>query len=298
VAPRSPSAASGGRGKWIAAALAVGVHLAFLLVLVFTVNWQNDRPEAVTAELYAPASVSAPPKAEPAPPEPKAPVEPPKPAPPVMPPPEPPRKVEPPAPPPPTPPPPKVVPKPEPKVEPKPVLPSKADLALKEKQEQERKKKEQAERERKDQEAKAIAQRDAQKKQKDEQRVAETRERQAREAEALKAQAERERVALQRAAADTAAKAKLDADYKRRIQAKIRGNVNLPPDIPGNPEAIFEVVQLPTGEILDAQLRKSSGVRAYDEALHRAILRSSPLPQPESPDLFQRNLVLRFRPLD
>jgi len=190
-----------------------------------------------------------------------------------------------------------VVPKPEPKVEPKPVLPSKADLALKEKQEQERRKQEQAERERKDQEAKAVAKREAEKKQKDEQRVAEARERQAREAEALKAQAERERVATQRAAADTA-KAKLDADYKRRIQAKIRGNVNLPPDIPGNPEAIFEVVQLPTGEILDAQLRKSSGVRAYDEALHRAILRSSPLPQPESPDLFQRNLVLRFRPLD
>ena len=72
----------------------------------------------------------------------------------------------------------------------------------------------------------------------------------------------------------------------------------LPPDIPGNPEAIFDVVQLPTGEIIDAQLRKSSGVRAYDDAVQRAILKSSPLPKPETLELFQRSLTLRFRPLD
>ncbi len=78
----------------------------------------------------------------------------------------------------------------------------------------------------------------------------------------------------------------------------MRGNVTLPPDLPGNPEAIFEVVQLPTGEIIEAQLRKSSGVRAYDEAVQRAILKSSPLPRPERADLFQRTLTLKFRPVD
>jgi colicin import membrane protein len=58
------------------------------------------------------------------------------------------------------------------------------------------------------------------------------------------------------------------------------------------------VVQLPTGEIIDAQLRKSSGVRAYDEAVQRAILKSSPLPKPESAELFRRSLTLKFRPSD
>jgi colicin import membrane protein len=66
----------------------------------------------------------------------------------------------------------------------------------------------------------------------------------------------------------------------------------------GNPEAIFDVVQLPTGEIIDVQLRKSSGVHAYDDAVQRAILKSTPLPRPDRPDLFQRQLTLRFRPLD
>ena len=93
--------------------------------------------------------------------------------------------------------------------------------------------------------------------------LAEARERQQREADALQAQAEREqaaRAAQQKADAEAAARARAEADYIRRIQAKVKGNVVLPPDIAGNPEAIFDVVQLPTGEIIDAVLRKSSGV--------------------------------------
>ena len=72
----------------------------------------------------------------------------------------------------------------------------------------------------------------------------------------------------------------------------------VPPEMAGNPEAIFDVVQLPTGEIIDAQLKKSSGNRAYDEAVQRAIIKASPLPRPDSPDLFQRSLTLKFRPRD
>src|SRR5689334_23431341 len=254
--------------KWTAAVLAVAVHVAFVLFLVFSVSWQSRKPEIVTAELYAPEKVApaktAPetPKAEPAPPKP--PPEPPKP------PPEPPK-------------PPPEPPKPPPE-------PSKADIALKEKQE--RLKKEQAERERKEAEK-----READKRAQQEKRLAEARERQAREALALQASAERERERQQKIAADQA-RSRADADYIRRIQAKVRGNVTLPPDLNGNPEAIFDVVQLPTGEIIDVQLVKSSGVRAYDEAVQRAILKSSPLPRPDSPDMFRRSLTLKFRPLD
>src|SRR5262249_50087337 len=38
-----------------------------------------------------------------------------------------------------------------------------------------------------------------------------------------------------------------DAAYIDRIRSKIRGNVILPSGIVGNPEAIFDVIQLPTG---------------------------------------------------
>jgi len=59
---------------------------------------------------------------------------------------------------------------------------------------------------------------------------------------------------------------------------------------------IFDVVQLPTGEVLSARLRKSSGNKAYDDAVERAILKSSPLPRPDRPDQFRRELQLKFRP--
>lgn len=86
--------------------------------------------------------------------------------------------------------------------------------------------------------------------------------------------------------------------YAGRIKAQIRSKIILPPDIKGNPEAIFDVVQLPTGDVLSVKLRKSSGHPAYDEAVERAVLKASPLPRPDRAELFQRNLELKFRPLD
>ena len=94
------------------------------------------------------------------------------------------------------------------------------------------------------------------------------------------------------------ARSKALAVWQDRIRAKIRGNIILPPNIPNNPEAVFDVRLLPTGEVLTATMRRSSGHAAYDDAVHRAILRSSPLPKPDDPSLFVTRLELRFRPQD
>lgn len=291
--PRRP------RGHWIALALAVVVNLVFLGVLVFSVSWTNRPPEPVTAELYAPPTKAAvvetpPPRPKPEPaPEPK--VEP-KPA--ALPP-EP--KVE-----------PRPVPKPQP---PAPVVekpdPRAADIALKARQEAERKQKEAQKKEQEKKEAEA--------KKQDDKRQADLRERQEREVAALRREAEKEtqarvqtdrenqfreqanrelqenaRKAAQQAA--MAARSKAEAEWVDRIRARVRSNVIEPPDLAGSPEAIFLVVLLPTGEVIDVQLKKTSGMRAYDDAVSRAILKSSPLPKPERAEVFQRTLELRFRP--
>lgn len=94
------------------------------------------------------------------------------------------------------------------------------------------------------------------------------------------------------------ARARALAGWQDKIRAKIRGNIILPRDVPGNPEAIFDVALLPTGEVLSVKRRRSSGHAAYDEAVYRAILKSSPLPKPDNPGLFERQLELRFRPVD
>ncbi|MDH3320992.1 MAG: TonB C-terminal domain-containing protein, partial [Betaproteobacteria bacterium] len=83
-----------------------------------------------------------------------------------------------------------------------------------------------------------------------------------------------------------------------KIRDKIRGRIVLPPDIQGNPEALVLVTQLPTGEVLQAKLVISSGHPAYDDAVVRAILNSSPLPKPDNAGFFQRALELKFRPQD
>lgn len=103
-------------------------------------------------------------------------------------------------------------------------------------------------------------------------------------------QAEQEQEAAARA---------LTEDYRARISAKIRQRVILPPDLEGNPEAIYNVSLLPGGTVTEVRLIKTSGVATYDAAVERAILAAQPLPVPEDSGLFQANfkkLRLNFRP--
>ncbi len=96
----------------------------------------------------------------------------------------------------------------------------------------------------------------------------------------------------------SAALAKAKASWADRISAKIRGNTVLPPEIKGNPEAVFDVTLLPSGEVITVRLRKSSGNGALDAAFERAILKSSPLPKPEDARVFERNLTIKHKPFE
>jgi colicin import membrane protein len=112
--------------------------------------------------------------------------------------------------------------------------------------------------------------------------------------------AERERQAIKDQLAREAKSAKDRAlqTWIDNIRNSIRGRIVLPLNLQGNPEALFLVTQLPTGQVLEAKLVISSGHTGYDDAVLRAILKSSPLPKPDSPGLFQRELNLTFRPKD
>lgn len=266
-------------------ALALGMHLLFLLLLVFGVAWQKHEPQAVVVDLWG----NLPPL-----PQPKKPV----PAPQVKPepPPPPPPKVEP-------KPVPKPEPKPEPKVEPKPV--PKPDIALKEKEERERKareralaekkKREEELAEKKRREAEALA---AKKRREEQARIAAVKAEQARKAEAERQAREQAEAQRRLAAAEAAERAKLIDEYKRRIADKIKRFIVQPPNLEGNPEVEFAVTVLPGGEVLDVKTRHPSAVAAWDSAVERAIRRAQPLPLPPDPLLMRefRELNLKFRP--
>ena len=119
-----------------------------------------------------------------------------------------------------------------------------------------------------------------------------------RETATLNERAEKDRILDQMKREAVLFAAKADAAYIGKLKGKIKSNIVLPPDIAGNPEAMFDVVQLPTGEVMSVKLRKSSGHKAYDDAVERAILKASPLPKPDRPEQFQRSLEIKFRPLD
>ncbi len=106
------------------------------------------------------------------------------------------------------------------------------------------------------------------------------------------AMAEQERVRAEQAAAI----GRVMDEHKARIVAKIRRNIVMPPDVPDNAKAEFDVTLLPGGSVLSMKLVKPSGVAAYDSAVERAILKAQPLPLPPDGSLFSRfrELHLKF----
>lgn len=83
--------------------------------------------------------------------------------------------------------------------------------------------------------------------------------------------------------------------YGGRIRAKVRPNIVFTEDIPGNPVAEVEVKMAPDGTIISQRITKSSGVKAWDEAVLRALIRTEVLPR----DLDGRvhsPLLMEFKP--
>lgn len=261
-------------GRFPAIVLAVIVHLLFFGLLIFGVTWKNKEPEAVTVDLWN--NLPPTPKAAHVPaPQPR---------------PQPEKKVEP------EPEKPKPEPKPErPKPEPKPEKkeipiepepkpqPAKPDIQLKEQEEKRRlqEKQRQAMERREEEKLKQQA----------------LKEQQAQVAEQLREQEEALAAAQQAQAQQASAQGRVVADYKQRIQSKIHSKIVLPPELIGNPQAEFDVVLLPSGDVLSVKLARPSGVPAYDSAVERAIYKAQALPLPPDRTLFRefRELHLKFR---
>jgi colicin import membrane protein len=254
-------------GKVPSIVLAVVVHVLLAAFLFFGVRWQSSQPEAVMVELWnsPPAPVAE--RVEPKP------------------------EIK-----------PQPIPEPKPEVKPAPQVEApKPDIALEKKKElkKEPPKKEPPKKEplKKEPLKKEPLMKEPEPKLNLD-RSKDIRAQLERETATLNQQLEKDRILDQMKREGAALAARADAAYIGKLKGKIRSNVVLPPDIPGNPEAIFDVVQLPTGEVISVKLRKSSGHKAYDDAVERAILKSSPLPRPDRPEQFQRILEIKFRPLD
>ncbi len=125
-------------------------------------------------------------------------------------------------------------------------------------------------------------------------------ERQRAEAAAARQRAEME-AELQRALAlederRRAEEAGLLDEYIRLIENRIQQNWIPPASARVGLECIVNVTQIPSGDVVDVRVSRCNGDDAVVRSIEAAVLRSSPLPKPPIPALFERNLEVVFNP--
>ena len=280
--------------------LALVVHLLLLIALTWGISWPTDSTPAVEAELW-----SALPKAAAPPPPPPAPEPSPEPPPPP----------------------------PAPKVKPTPPAPSRdADIAIaKQKKAEQDKKleqeqlklKKQTEQKEKAQELqrqrekeKAQELRDKKELALKEQKEKERKDKERKEQEAKRAAQDERKLQAMRdenlrrmagmagatgspnATGDALRASGPSASYGGRIIARVKPNIVFnPDDVSGNPVAEVEVRTAPDGKIMSRKLIKSSGNKAWDEAVIKALDKTDTLPR-DTDGTIPTMMVLGFKPRD
>lgn len=87
------------------------------------------------------------------------------------------------------------------------------------------------------------------------------------------------------------------ATYAGRIIARVKPNIVFTEAISGNPTAVVEVRAAADGTVLSSKLTQSSGIKAWDDAVLRAIDKTEKLPRDTDGNV-PSPLVISFRPKD
>jgi colicin import membrane protein len=273
-----------------ALALALLAHLLLIAALAFGVNWHTDEPTTIAAELWSATPQAAAPRAVEPPPPPPTPVA---------------------KPPPPTP-------KPEAAPPPTPTLPDPQIAIEKAKREQAKK---QADEDARQLKAQQLAEQKAEQAQRDKAEAAQKKaeaDKAAKDAAKEKAQAEKAEAAKQAAAREAQLKriaglagatggatdtgsalrsSAPSAGYAGRIAAYIKPKITLLDTVDGNPRAVVEIRLASDGTIIGRRLVTSSGAKAWDDAVLRAVDSAGQVPR-DTDGRVPSVMVIGFRPQD
>lgn len=162
-------------------------------------------------------------------------------------------------------------------------LQEEADRKRTEREEVDRKKADDAKKERERQEAER-------KREQDIQRQREENERLRKELEAEQHQAEIDAEATRLAAVNSGEL----AVYMTLIRQKIERNWNAPASVDADLKCSVRVRQVPGGDVTGVTILSCNGDDAVKRSIEAAIYRSSPLPKPSDPSLFDRNILLNL----
>ncbi len=167
------------------------------------------------------------------------------------------------------------------------------ELKRKEEEERKRKEREEAERKKREEEEKERKRQEAERKREEDiRRQREENERLRRELEAeqrvQELEAEERRFAA-RSSAEMAA-------YQFAIAQKVRRSWAVPASAGPDTKCSVRVTQLPDGTVTGINIISCNGDDAVRRSVEAAINKASPLPLPENPDLFDRNLTINLTP--
>jgi colicin import membrane protein len=86
--------------------------------------------------------------------------------------------------------------------------------------------------------------------------------------------------------------------YVNLIRNRIQQQWIKPPSAHPGLKCVVDVQQIPDGTVVAVHVRadKCNGDAAVRRSIETAVLKASPLPKPPVPELFERNLVITFRP--
>lgn len=137
------------------------------------------------------------------------------------------------------------------------------------------------------------------KRRKDEERRLEQERRERELAEQMRRQSEFEaQLRAEQEARDNARRATELEQWAVLVRQKVRSNWVRPPGMPDNLVCRVRISQLPSGQIVDASIARSSGNTGYDISVLNAVKKSDPLPRVSDPAIFQREFTLVFCPRD
>jgi colicin import membrane protein len=168
------------------------------------------------------------------------------------------------------------------------------ELAAEQQRERERVARERAEAEKREQERVAQERREREAREQREREEAERRAAAARQQARL--EAELQEALAAEAEQQAAVNAGLLDQYVRLIENRIEGKWVRPLSAKPGLDCVVNVVQLPTGDVVDVRVGSCNGDDAVVRSIEAAVRLASPLPKPPTPSLFERNLNVRFRP--
>ncbi|MGE5626060.1 MAG: cell envelope integrity protein TolA [Bacillota bacterium] len=88
--------------------------------------------------------------------------------------------------------------------------------------------------------------------------------------------------------------ASLLQQWKALIAQKVHNNWMQPPNTPTDLSCKVHITQVPGGSVTNVQVPTCNGDDAVVQSIMTAVYRSSPLPQPPDPSLFDRNITFTF----